>query len=441
MGLVADVLHKQAEMMRDATHDEMLIRASLRCFSCTFTPSDHNFLEQSQVLSSIGQIERAAALSLPQSKDDGRLSVSQAECELLTEGTDFSIKTSSNVAMVPSLFDDSTETFWEADGQDVAMHVEVTFESGSAPLHEVRVHVDNARDADRKCTSVAVVEPGQKRPAVTEKIPGVFGGWIKLATVHGGSGDSEKKRIYKFQLEGGGINQQDFGGGGGRVNPRLRGLRLYSPPRAVPANAGERSTAGMMRDEARLLFRSLARAVIFGAKGGLQVRYIARTVIMLCAGTATDLYLRARAQEDEAADQLPAEGEDAAQLVRAGSANLREHVVGLLFASRAEDGSGSTSQSSLSPLQTQVGVARIGIPVAQFFEEARLRMGVVLYRSVRSSSASCSRRRRRCRPAWQAARHGVMTTSVSSSVHWCSRSAARPLGCATSAPCRGRWQQ
>ena len=101
-------------------HDTSLIRAALRCFrNCNFGTADHDFLEGSQVLSSIGQIERAAS-------SDSRMQTSVVEiptsgktmeCAQWAKGIEFDVQTSSNGPMAAAVFEESTESFWEADAQ------------------------------------------------------------------------------------------------------------------------------------------------------------------------------------------------------------------------------------------------------------------------------------------------------------------------------------
>ena len=262
-----NVLGYSVKALQSPGHDQMLIRAALRCFSCTLLPADHGFLEQSQVLSYIGQIERAAS-----SPGAGKSDLSAAEfpppvingLQDLTEGEQYVAKSSSNQDMIRSLFDNSTETFWEADGQDVAPDITMTLTDGQMPVGAIRVHVDNARDNDRKCTTINLERgaPGCKTLHFSVKIPSSFGGWIAFG---GWIGDDVQPKLYtyKITIEGGGMANQDFGGPMIRSNPRLRGIKLFGSQMEMPIENGYRSTSVLISEEAISLFRSLARAVIF----------------------------------------------------------------------------------------------------------------------------------------------------------------------------------
>lgn len=244
------------------------------------------------------------------------------EYKLLEKDVHFKVKTSSNDAMAMAVFDDSTETFWEAGAQDPEGSFEISPEPDTGPISAIRLHVDNTRDADRKCTSVSLTVswPGAKSFVTSCKIPGLFGGWLKLSVPSSAAlvGKSSK---YKFMFEGGGMDHQF--GAGNRLNPRLRGMKLLGAAKPLEQQA----VAGVkiMADEAIQVFRSVARSVIFG--GAISNEPVAQ-------------------DEEDGGDEVdePAAGGGAA-LVRAGSANLREHVVSLLF---------SEGTGKLPPLQSQV---------------------------------------------------------------------------------------
>ena len=222
--------------------------------------------------------------------------------------------------MAAAVFDDSTESFWEADAQDHECSFEVMPEPNAGILSAIRLHIDNTRDADRKCTSVSltVTAPGATSVVTSCKIPGMFGGWLMLPVPSSGACSTGKNCKYKFMLEGGGMDHQF--GGGNRLSPRLRGMRLFGSAKPLEEHAVT-STAKMMADEAIEVFRSVARSVIFGSAAFHEAH---------------------DAGADGDADG-PVAG--AAGLVRAGSVNLREHVVSLLFSERT---------GKLPPMQSQV---------------------------------------------------------------------------------------
>ena len=64
------------------------------------------------------------------------------------------IKVSSRQAMVASLTDNSTETFWESGDEDRNKSKWIALTSRGSPFKNVALHVDNGRDLDKKVTSV-----------------------------------------------------------------------------------------------------------------------------------------------------------------------------------------------------------------------------------------------------------------------------------------------
>lgn len=125
---------------------------AVRCWAVKFTQADHVFLHRSQVFSNISKI-----LSRSEEEDEGSLSshdVSQSQhppmalVECLRDLTpNIEVKVSSRQAMVSSLIDNSTETFWESGDEDrnKTKSINLTCPPGNRP-RMVYVHIDNARD-------------------------------------------------------------------------------------------------------------------------------------------------------------------------------------------------------------------------------------------------------------------------------------------------------
>ena len=269
------------------------------------------------MLSSIGQIERAG---VGRAATDGAARPSTSEFSLLKREQDFEVKASSNDAMIAAVFDDSTETFWEAGAQDHEGSFKVTIDAGMDKPSAIRLHVDNSRDADRKCNSITlkVTAPGAKSHTSTVKVPGSFGGWVMMQLPCDG-GRTQTKTLYTFLFEGGGMDHQF--GAGNRLSPRLRGMKIFGAAQDVDNDAAQELQ--MMGEEAIQVFRAVARNVMFGSGGEVPEEEV-------------------EAEEEDADGEAVAEGH---ALARAGSANLREHVVSLLFSGDSE---------KLPPLQKQV---------------------------------------------------------------------------------------
>merc|ERR1719266_2911970 len=117
-----------------------LQQIAITCWCIKFRPQDHNFLHQSHVFSTISKIlsrseefnnESAPAQSCDQQQGQQQggglhptnVAASQTEESTLVEGIidltpRLELKVSSRVAMVGSLNDNSTETFWESCDED-----------------------------------------------------------------------------------------------------------------------------------------------------------------------------------------------------------------------------------------------------------------------------------------------------------------------------------
>lgn len=130
-----------------------LQQIAVRCWGIRFNSSDHAFLHRSQVFSNISKI-----LSRSEELEECTISMHEshqsvinqvtASVECLKDLTNFvEIKASSRQAMVGSLTDGSTETFWESGEEDRNKTKSLTVIC--APGHSpslICVHVDNCRD-------------------------------------------------------------------------------------------------------------------------------------------------------------------------------------------------------------------------------------------------------------------------------------------------------
>ncbi|CAH0546546.1 unnamed protein product [Brassicogethes aeneus] len=137
-----------------------LQQMAVRCWGLKFEPSDHSFLHRSQVFSNISKI-----LSRSEEMEDCTLSMHESHQHLsqsnniveslkdLTSSVD--IKASSRQAMVGSLTDNSTETFWESGDEDRNKTKSITIicPQGCHP-YIVCVHIDNCRDLGNKVSTI-----------------------------------------------------------------------------------------------------------------------------------------------------------------------------------------------------------------------------------------------------------------------------------------------
>ncbi|XP_014476555.1 PREDICTED: E3 ubiquitin-protein ligase MYCBP2 isoform X7 [Dinoponera quadriceps] len=139
-----------------------LQQAAIRCWGIRFTPADHMFLHRSHVFSNISKIlsrseeEEDVTMSMHESHQS-TVSQQMSGCvealKDLTSSVD--IKASSRQAMIGSLTDNSTETFWESGDEDRNKTKVITIVCGAHSLPRmVYVHIDNCRDLTHKVSSV-----------------------------------------------------------------------------------------------------------------------------------------------------------------------------------------------------------------------------------------------------------------------------------------------
>ncbi|XP_032681431.1 E3 ubiquitin-protein ligase MYCBP2 isoform X1 [Odontomachus brunneus] len=139
-----------------------LQQAAIRCWGIRFTPADHMFLHRSHVFSNISKIlsrseeEEDVTMSMHESHQS-TVSQQMSGCvEALKDLTSsIDIKASSRQAMIGSLTDNSTETFWESGDEDRNKTKVITIVCGAHSLPRmVYVHIDNCRDLTHKVSSV-----------------------------------------------------------------------------------------------------------------------------------------------------------------------------------------------------------------------------------------------------------------------------------------------
>lgn len=166
-----------------------LQQVAMRCWAIKFKNSDHPFLHKSHVFSTISRI-----LSRSEELDNSAiLTANQSFCEL--EGsvekivditTQCEIKASSRPAMLASLTDNSTETFWESGDEDRNKSKWISLSCGgeddeSTVFKNVCLHVDNGRDLGNKVSSVTFkIGKSLEELQVVKQIDveSRFAGWI-----------------------------------------------------------------------------------------------------------------------------------------------------------------------------------------------------------------------------------------------------------------------
>ncbi|XP_062862091.1 E3 ubiquitin-protein ligase MYCBP2 isoform X10 [Trichomycterus rosablanca] len=157
------LLQTISDLMMSLPSGSSLQQMALRCWSLKFKQSDHQFLHQSNVFHHINNIlsksdDGDSEESFNISVQSGYEAISQELCLVtclkdLTSVVD--MKTSSRPAMIGSLTDGSTETFWESGDEDKNKTKSITIScvKGINALY-VSVHIDNSRDLGNKVTSM-----------------------------------------------------------------------------------------------------------------------------------------------------------------------------------------------------------------------------------------------------------------------------------------------
>ncbi|ERL91717.1 hypothetical protein D910_09044 [Dendroctonus ponderosae] len=144
-----------------------LQQIAVRCWGLRFAPADHSFLHRSQV-----------------SMHESAFTQPTASVECLKDLTQLvDIRASSRQAMVGSLTDGSTETFWESGDEDrnKTKSITVVFAHGHHPVL-VCVHVDNCRDLGNKISTITFLS-GQNTDELVkwrtvEVETRLLGGWV-----------------------------------------------------------------------------------------------------------------------------------------------------------------------------------------------------------------------------------------------------------------------
>ncbi|XP_074033015.1 MYC binding protein highwire isoform X2 [Leptinotarsa decemlineata] len=144
------LLQTIADLMVLLPMGSALQQIAIRCWGIRFTSSDHSFLHRSQVFSNISKI-----LSRSEEMEDFTVSMHESALNQITATVEclkdltstLEIKASSRQAMVGSLTDNSTETFWESGDEDRNKTKSVTMicPQGHHPVL-ICIHIDNCRD-------------------------------------------------------------------------------------------------------------------------------------------------------------------------------------------------------------------------------------------------------------------------------------------------------
>uniref|UniRef100_A0A8D8RF51 RCR-type E3 ubiquitin transferase n=1 Tax=Cacopsylla melanoneura TaxID=428564 RepID=A0A8D8RF51_9HEMI len=202
-GAFHQFLQTIADMMLLFPMGSALQRMAMRCWGIRFTQADHSFLHRSKVFSNISKIlsrseeETEEIISIVESN----LSVSTAKVECLQDLTpNIEIVASSRQAMVGSLTDGSTETFWES-GEEDRNRPKILTLNYVAELcpHMIYVHIDNCRDLANKVT-LLVIKAGSSIDHLHKiahlEIEPRWTGWMNATLL------DETSRVIRLELKG-----------------------------------------------------------------------------------------------------------------------------------------------------------------------------------------------------------------------------------------------
>ncbi|GFY47108.1 hypothetical protein TNIN_284731 [Trichonephila inaurata madagascariensis] len=288
-----------------------LQQIAMRCWCLKFHPEDHSFLHRSHVFSNISKILSRTEEDDDSSAADVCYQQVSAEIQALKDVTPLvDIKASSRQAMVNSLTDNTTETFWESGDEDRNKIKMLNLACGSKILPKmVYLHIDNCRDLGNKVSGVSF----KAGPSFDEmvklrhlEVETRYIGWLSCDI------PDEKYICIRLELKG------------PDNTLRLRQVKVLGTQEGESINIGKKVTAIQVQQknceaETLKVFRLLTSQV-FGK---------------LITG------------EHECEDELRNQDIDRLQLSQSQSTletnDLKEHMVGILF-----------SRSKLTHLQKQV---------------------------------------------------------------------------------------
>ena len=168
-----------------------LQQIAIRCFCINFSAEDHSFLHQCHVFSNISKI-----FGRTEEETNGVLSEETQQTYLIQPVIEafqdltpqMEIKASSRQAMIASLTDNSTETFWESGDEDRNKTKIITINNSNdvkdVIIKSVYIHIDNVRDLGSKISNVSfkIGDTGALEPQLIKlkvaEVDNRFSGWL-----------------------------------------------------------------------------------------------------------------------------------------------------------------------------------------------------------------------------------------------------------------------
>ncbi|RWS17339.1 E3 ubiquitin-protein ligase MYCBP2-like isoform X4 [Dinothrombium tinctorium] len=185
-----------------------LQQIAIRCFCLHFEPSDHSFLHRCHVFSNISKIlsRGEEETNIEDQSSNSPIKFQSAVLETLQDITQqLELKASSRQAMIGSLTDNSTETFWESGDEDrnKMKVINVLCNSVDLKMKFLYIHIDNCRDLGSKisqvtikCGSLGYTEQ-QLMKLETIAIDNRFAGWLNWPLPH-----LENTNMIRIEMKG-----------------------------------------------------------------------------------------------------------------------------------------------------------------------------------------------------------------------------------------------
>lgn len=202
-GAFHEFLQTIADMMLLFPMGSALQRMAMRCWGIRFTQADHSFLHRSKVFSNISKILSRSEEETEEIYNiaDSHYPIFTGKVECLQDLTaNIEIIASSRQAMVGSLTDSSTETFWESGEEDRNRPKILTLNYVSELCPEmIYVHIDNCRDLANKIT-LLVIKAGSSVDDLQKishlEIEPRWTGWVNTSI------PVECRRVIRLELKG-----------------------------------------------------------------------------------------------------------------------------------------------------------------------------------------------------------------------------------------------
>ncbi|KAL5012682.1 hypothetical protein ScPMuIL_011233 [Solemya velum] len=151
------LLQTIADVMMHLPAGSSLQQMAVRCWCLKFQQIDHQFLHESHVFSNISYILSKTEEEAEDGRDNNYTTAqaSYRVCSLKDVTPWIDLHASSRQAMIASLTDNSTETFWESGDEDrnKMKTITLTCQAKAVPI-TVYVHIDNTRDLGSKVSQI-----------------------------------------------------------------------------------------------------------------------------------------------------------------------------------------------------------------------------------------------------------------------------------------------